>query len=205
MLLLRLLPVGLTFGILQVVLRLADDADLVRRLKARDPKAMSDLYDRYGRLTYSLICRVVRNQSAAEDLLQETFMRVWNRVGSFDAERGALGPWVLAVARNRAIDYLRSVDGRMQAGAVDLDRIEHPAQFSDIDDRALAIDRVRRLKGAFEKLTPNQRLVIELAYYEGMSQTEMAERLKQPLGTVKTWTRSALKVLRDELGEAAIA
>jgi len=205
MLLLRLLPAGLAFGILQVVLRLADDADLVRRLKVRDPKAMSDLYDRYGRLAYSLICRVVRNPSAAEDLLQETFMRVWNRVGSFDAERGALGPWVLAVARNRAIDYLRSVDGRMQAGAVDLDRIEHPAQFSGIDASTLAIDRVRRLKSAFEKLTPNQRLVIELAYYEGMSQTEMAERLKQPLGTVKTWTRSALKILREELTEAAIA
>jgi RNA polymerase sigma-70 factor, ECF subfamily len=205
MLLLRLLPAGLAFGILQVVLRLADDADLVRRLKARDPKAMSDLYDRYGRLAYSLICRVVRDPSAAEDLLQETFMRVWNRAGSFDADRGALGPWVLAVARNRAIDYLRSVDGRMQAGTVDLDRIEHPAQFSDLDTRALAIDRVRRLKSAFEKLTPNQRLVIELAYYEGMSQTEMAERLKQPLGTVKTWTRSALKILRDELAEAAIA
>jgi RNA polymerase sigma-70 factor (ECF subfamily) len=205
MLLLRLLPAGLAFGILQVVLRLADDADLVRRLKARDPKAMSDLYDRYGRLAYSLICRVVRDPSAAEDLLQETFMRVWNRAGSFDADRGALGPWVLAVARNRAIDYLRSVDGRMQAGTVDLDRIEHPAQFSDLDTRALAIDRVRRLKSAFEKLTPNQRLVIDLAYYEGMSQTEMAERLKQPLGTVKTWTRSALKILRDELAEAAIA
>ena len=205
MLLLRLLPAGLAFGILQVVLRLAGDADLVQRLKMRDPKAMSDLYDRYGRLVYSLICRVVRNPSAAEDLLQETFMRVWNRVGSFDAERGALGPWVLAVARNRAIDYLRSVDGRMQTGAVDLDRIEHPAQFSDLDASALAIDRVRRLKSAFEKLAPNQRLVIELAYYEGMSQTEMAERLKQPLGTVKTWTRSALKILRDELMEAAIA
>jgi RNA polymerase sigma factor (sigma-70 family) len=123
---------------LQVVLRLADDADLVRRLKARDPKAMSDLYDRYGRLAYSLIHRVVRNASAAEDLLQETFMRVWNRVGSFDAERGALGPWVLAVARNRAIDYLRSVDGRMQAAAVDLDRIEHPAQFSGIESSRAA-------------------------------------------------------------------
>jgi RNA polymerase sigma-70 factor (ECF subfamily) len=205
MLLLRLLPVGLAFGILQVVLRLADDAGLVQRLKARDPKAMSDLYDRYGRLAYSLICRVVRNPSAAEDLLQETFLRVWNRVGSFDAERGALGPWVLAVARNRAIDYLRSVDGRMQAGAVNLDRIEHPSQFSDIDASTLAIDRVRRLQSAFEKLAPNQRLVIELAYYEGMSQTEMAARLKQPLGTVKTWTRSALKILRDELVEAAIA
>src|SRR5216684_6190862 len=116
MLFLKLLPALMAFGVIQAVLRYKDDSELAQRLKARDPKAMSDLYDRYGRLAYSLIYRVVRNPSAAEDLLQETFMRVWNRVGSFDAERGALGPWVLAVARNRAIDYLRSVDGRMQAG-----------------------------------------------------------------------------------------
>ena len=167
---------------------------------------MNDLYDRYARLTYSLILRIVRNPSTAEDLVQETFLRIWNRVQSFDAERGALGAWVLTVARNRAIDYLRSTDGRMQAGAMELDQLERPGWFAKLDSAALAIDRVRRLKRAFEeKLTPTQRQVIELAYYEGMSQTEMAERLKQPLGTVKTWMRSALKILRDELAEAAIA
>jgi RNA polymerase sigma-70 factor (ECF subfamily) len=201
----KLLPVTLAFGILQVVLRLADDADLVRRLKVREPKAMNDLYDRYGRSMYSLILRIVRNPSTAEDLVQETFLRIWNRVQSFDAERGALGAWVLTVARNRAIDYLRSTDGRMQAGAMELDQLERPGLFAKLDSAALAIDRVRRLKSAFEKLTPTQRQVIELTYYEGMSQTEMAERLKQPLGTVKTWTRSALKILRDELAEVAIA
>jgi RNA polymerase sigma-70 factor, ECF subfamily len=205
MLLFKLLPVGLAFGILQVVLRLADDGDLVRRLKAHEAKAMNDLYDRYGRLTYSLIFRIVRNPSTAEDLVQETFLRVWNRVQSFDAERGALGAWVLTVARNRAIDHLRSTDGRMEAGAIELDQLERPGLFAKLDSAALAIDRVRRLKGAFEKLTPTQRQVIELAYYEGMSQTEMAVRLNQPLGTVKTWTRTALKVLRDELAEVAIA
>ena len=205
MLLLKLLPAGLAFAILQVALRLADDADLVRRLKAREPRAMNDLYDRYGRLAYSLICRIVRNPSTAEDLVQETFLRVWNRVQSFDAERGALGAWVLTVARTRAIDHLRSVDGRMEAGAIELDHLERPGLFAKLDSAALAMDRVRRLKSAFEKLTPAQRQVIELAYYEGMSQTEMAERLKQPLGTVKTWTRSALKILRDELAEVAIA
>ncbi len=205
MLLFKLLPAGLALGILQVFLRLADDPSLVRRLKAHEPKAMNDLYDRYGRVAYSLIYRIVRNSSTAEDLVQETFLRVWNRVQSFDAERGALGAWVLTVARNRAIDYLRSVDGRMEASAIQLDHLERPGIFAKLDATALAIDRVRRLKSAFEKLTPAQRQVIELAYYEGMSQTEMAERLKQPLGTVKTWTRSALKVLRDELAEVAIA
>jgi RNA polymerase sigma-70 factor, ECF subfamily len=203
--LLKLLPAGLAFLILQVALRLGEDAGLVRRLKAREPKAMNDLYDRYGRLTYSLIHRIVRNPSTAEDLVQETFLRIWNRVQSFDAERGALGAWVLTVARNRAIDHLRSVDGRMEAGAIDLDQLERPGLFARSDTAALGIDRVRRLKTAFEKLAPAQREVIELAYYQGLSQTEMAERLKQPLGTVKTWTRSALKILRDELAEAAIA
>src|ERR1700692_1288811 len=174
----KLLPAGLTYILLQVALRLKDDTNLAKRLKDRDPRAMSELYDRYGRLAYSLIYRVVRNSGAAEDLVQETFLRVWNRVQSFDQTRGALGPWVLTVARNRAIDYLRSVDGKMAAGALEIDRLEHAALFSDFEDTALSIDRVRRLKGAFEKLSPNQRMVIELAYYEGLSQSEMAERLK---------------------------
>lgn len=201
----NLIPAVLAFAILQAALRSKDDADLARRLRARDPHVMAKLYDRYGRLAYSLIYRVVRDTGVAEDLVQETFLRVWNRAQSFDTERGALGPWILTVARNRAIDHLRSTEGRMAAGALELDRVENPALFADFEDKALTLDRARRLKDAFTKLTPVQREVIELAYYEGLSQTEMAERLKQPLGTVKTWVRTALKVLREQLSEAAIA
>ena len=84
---LKLLPQGLAYGLLQVSLRRADDRGLVRRLKTRDSKAMADLYDRYGRAAYSLILRIVRNSSTAEDLMQETFLRVWNRVHSFDVEK----------------------------------------------------------------------------------------------------------------------
>ena len=199
----RLIPISLALALLQVALRFRDDADLARRLRERDAGAMRELYDHYGRLIYSLIQRMVRNSAAAEDLVQETFLRIWNRMPAFDQERGALGPWVLTVARNRAIDYLRSTDGRMSAGALDLDRLEHPGQFCDFDNRALSLDRARMLKEAFEKLTPNQKTVIELAYYEGLSQTEMADRMQQPLGTIKTWVRSALKVLREQLTEAA--
>lgn len=199
------LAAALLYLIVQVALRFKNDPDLARRLKSREPRAMEDLYDRYGRLAYSLIYRIVRNPAAAEDLVQETFLRVWNRAQSFDAERGALGPWVLTVARNRAIDYLRSIDGRMSAGSFELDRMDQPAQFTAFEDSAISIDRARRLKSAFEKLNPNQRLVIELAYFEGLSQSEMADRIKQPLGTIKTWVRSALKILRDELLERAIA
>jgi RNA polymerase sigma-70 factor (ECF subfamily) len=198
-----LLPAAL--AILQVALRLKDDPDLAQRLKTRDPKVMGDLYDRYARLVYSLIFRVVRNSSAAEDLTQETFLRVWNRAQGFDAEKGALGPWIVTIARNRAIDYIRSADGRMASRTLDLANLEHPRLFQDFDSAALSVDRARRLKDAFEKLTPNQKTVIELAYYEGLSQTEMAERMQQPLGTVKTWVRAALKTLREQLAEVATA
>jgi RNA polymerase sigma-70 factor (ECF subfamily) len=157
------------------------------------------LYDRYGRLVYALILRVVRDNGIAEDLVQETFLRVWNRIQGFEAEKGALGPWLLAVARNRAIDYLRSAGGRMRR-AVELDETEHPALFTDLEKQILNSDRVRRVKDALAKLSASQRAVIELAYFEGMSQTEIAERMGQPLGTVKTWARTALKSLRDEFG-----
>jgi RNA polymerase sigma-70 factor (ECF subfamily) len=160
---------------------------------------MAELYDRYGRLVYALIMRVVRDSGIAEDLVQETFLRVWNRVRSFEAEKGALGPWLLAVARNRAIDYLRSAGGRMRH-AIELDQTDHPALFTDLEKEILNSDRMRRVKDALEKLSASQRTVIELAYFEGMSQTEIAEHMGQPLGTVKTWARAALKSLRDEFG-----
>lgn len=195
----------LFFPILETVLRFQDDGDLARRLKAREPQALAHVYDRYGRAVYSVIYRMVRNTSAAEDLAQETFLRVWSRARAFDQQKGSLGPWILTIARNRAIDYLRSVEGRMGATTLELDRLEQPARFADLSATILHVDRVRLLKEAFEKLTPNQRTVIELAYFEGLSQTEMAGRLQQPLGTVKSWVRTALKVLRDELGEAATA
>lgn len=200
----ELLP-ALALGILQVALRFKKESDLARRLKARDPHAMADLYDRFGRIAYSVIYRIVRNAGAAEDLVQETFLRVWSRAHSFDQERGALGPWILTVARHRAIDYLRSIDGRMSAASLEIERLEHPALFEGLENDALSIDRARRLRAALDKLSDNQRRVIELAYFEGLSQTEMAERMRQPLGTVKTWVRSALKILRNELSEAAIA
>jgi RNA polymerase sigma-70 factor (ECF subfamily) len=195
----------LAVPLLSAVLKHRDDGDLVTRLKHRDADAVAALYDRYGRIIYSLILHVVRNQAIAEDLVQETFLRVWNRIHGFDPERGALGPWILTIARNRAIDYLRSFENREVESPIELERLEQPALFVNLESDILNIDRIRLLREAFEKLTPNQRAVIELAYFEGLSQTEMSERLKQPLGTVKTWIRTALKTLRAELGEAVVA
>lgn len=181
-----------------------DDRNLAERLKRREPAVMGELYDRYGKLAFSLIYRIVRDVGVAEDLVQETFLRVWNRAQGFDGERGALGPWLLAVARNRAIDYVRSSGGKMTRGAVELEAAEHPSVFVNFEADVLSQDRARRVRGAMGRLNENQRHVIELAYFEGLSQSEMAERMGQPLGTVKTWVRTALKNLRDELSEKAI-
>ena len=143
---------SLIFPLLNAVLQYRDDGELIDRLKRRDPQAMSTLYDRYGRLCYSIILRIVRNEAVAEDLVQETFLRVWNRVQGFDPARGALGPWILTVARNRSIDYLRSFEGRGVESAFEIDRLEHPALFVDLENSILNSDRVRVLREAFHKL-----------------------------------------------------
>ena len=175
------------------------DGDLLARLQRRDPQALAELYDRYGRMVFGLILRIVQDRGTAEDLVQETFLRVWNRVGGFDSEQGAVGPWLLAVARNRAIDYLR-YRGRRPESSLELNETENPALFADVQADPLRFDMVRQIKTALGKLTGQQREAIELAYFEGMSQTEIAEKMRQPLGTVKSWMRRALQQMREELG-----
>jgi RNA polymerase sigma-70 factor (ECF subfamily) len=181
------------------------DEDLARRLQRRDSIAMAEIYDRFGRLAYSVILSIVRDGAVAEDLVQETFLRVWNRIHAFEPARGALGPWLLAIARNRAIDHLRSLSAGMDRNAYELDLREHPSLFVDMERDVLNINHARVIRQAIAKLSANQQKVIELAYYEGLSQTEMAERMGEPPGTVKTWVRTALKHLREELGQAVEA
>ncbi len=193
------------FPILFALADVQADREIARRLKNREQEALGTLHDRYGRLAFSLILRVVKNSAVAEDLVQETFLRVWNRAQAFDEEKGALGPWVLTVARNRAIDYLRSVNGRMSQNMYELSGNEQQSMFGDLEKDILNSDRARILREAFQKLNENQKTVLEMAYFEGLSQTEMAEKMKQPLGTVKTWVRSGLQALRAELGEALMA
>ncbi len=175
------------------------DGDLLVRLQRRDPQALAELYDRYGRMVFGLILRIVQDRGTAEDLVQETFLRVWNRAAGFDSEQGAVGPWLLAVARNRAIDYLR-YRGRRPESSLEWNETENPALFADVQTDPLRFDTVRQVKSALAKLTGQQREAIELAYFEGLSQTEIAERMRQPLGTVKSWMRRALQQMRDELG-----
>ena len=166
---------------------------------------MADLYDRFGRLAWSVIVAIVHDAATAEDLVQETFLRVWNQAHAFEPGRGALGPWLLAVARNRAIDHVRSKSARMDRNAYELDAREHPSLFVNMEREVLNTDAARVIRKAISTLNEKQQKVIELAYYEGLSQTEMADRMGEPLGTVKTWVRTALKHLREELGQGVTA
>jgi RNA polymerase sigma-70 factor (ECF subfamily) len=179
-----------------------DDRELIERLRGRDPQAMSDLYDRFSRVVFSVIVRIVRNSSVAEELTQEAFLRAWNRGGDFDATRGKIGPWLLTIARNRAIDYLRSTAGQQQATTYELVSSERVALFVNNEERMLDQEQARRIRAGFSKLNENQRKVLELAYFEGLSQSEMAAKLGQPLGTVKTWVRTALATLRENFHAA---
>ncbi len=179
-----------------------EDSALAEKLRRRDPDAMSHLYDRYARVVYSVILRIVRNASVAEELAQESFIRAWNRASAFDAARGKIGSWLLTIARNRAIDYLRSSAGHQQASTFELESSERVTLFVDTEDRMLEQEQARRIRAAFAKLNANQRQVLEMAYFEGLTQVEMAERLGQPLGTIKTWVRTALITLRESFHAA---
>jgi RNA polymerase sigma-70 factor (ECF subfamily) len=174
-----------------------DDKELIERLRSRDPQAMADLYDRFSKVVFSVIVRIVRNASVAEELTQEAFLRAWNRGGDFDTSRGRIGPWLLTIARNRAIDYLRSTAGQQQANTYELVSSERITLFVNNEQKMLDQEQARRIRAGFSKLNENQRKVLELAYFEGLSQSEMAEKLGQPLGTVKTWVRTALSTLRE--------
>lgn len=171
------------------------DDNLARRLQRREPDAIAELYDRFGRIAYSIIAAIVRDNQAAEDLVQETFLHAWNEAHAFEPGSAALGPWVLAIARNRALDHVRPERGAL----------EHPSLFAGTEREALDTDRLQAIRKGIAKLEPKQQKLIQLAYYEGLSQNEMAERIGEPLETVKTLVRSALRHLREELGQTVNA
>lgn len=180
-----------------------EEGGLFDRLRRRDAQAMAQLYDRYGRAVYALIHRIVQDTAVAEDLVQETFLRIWNQAQAFDPGRGSAAAWILTVARNRAIDWKRSAEGKAERNLWEVYDDERPAQFLDFEKQLIHADQAERVRRAMEKLNDKQRTVIELAYFEGLTQSEMAERTGQPLGTIKTWVRAALQLLRQELGGAS--
>jgi len=166
---------------------------------------MAELYDKYGGLLYSVIMRAVANQATAEDLLQETCLRIWNRIHTFDTERGRLDGWIVTVARNRAIDYLRSLRSQPGESSATLEDLEHSGFFVTRETEAERLACRKAVGAALDRLNEQQREVLELTHFQGLTQTEIAERMNKPLGTVKSLVRSALKVLRTSVVEAGRA
>lgn len=171
-----------------------EDRALLLRMRARDETALEALYDRYGGLVYTLALRIVGDRELASEVLQDTFLRCWRRVEQYDASRGRVAAWLMGVARNRAIDVLRSRQHRSRSehGAATLPGDPgEPAQPDASDAVALR----HAVTSALEALPSSQREVIELAYYGGLTHTEIAERVGAPLGTIKTRMRAGLERL----------
>jgi len=176
-----------------------NDRDLhsLERVRAGEPAALEELYDRHSPLLYSMILRIVSRAADAEEVLQEAWLQAWRRADSYDPKRGTVIAWLLNMARSRAIDRVRSAASRQRmedrAEAEPVESVAAPPE--DVERRQLSA----RVRAALDELGAQQRQVIELAYFGGLSQTEIAAKLSTPLGTVKSWTRSALLSLRERL------
>ena len=173
----------------------AADADLMQRLVAGDREAIGELYDRHAARVLSLAHRIVRNSGDAEDVVQEVFSQAWRTAPNYQAARGTVAGWLLMMTRTRAIDRLRSRQARRDHGTkADLDTV--PAATAAQPDELIARQQAAHVRSALTELPAEQRIALELAYFDGLTQTEIAEQLKTPLGTVKTRIRAALARLR---------
>jgi RNA polymerase sigma-70 factor (ECF subfamily) len=180
------------------------DAALMERLRQRDVRAFEELYDRHCRVVYGLVLRILQQASIAEEVVQDIFLQLWRNAAHYDVARGAFQPWLLTLARNRALDHLRLKSERQrrredQAEPLPPAAVSAPDFAGNLDDQRRAA-RVRELMSA---LKPQQRRALELAYFEGLTHCEIAARLEEPLGTVKSWIRMGLLKLKEGLQATA--
>lgn len=177
----------------------AADEELLGAVASGDESALAQLYDRYSAILFGLLLRILRDRGEAQDVLQEVFLRTWQRARDFDASRGRVLPWLSMLARSRALDRLRSLGSRSRAAA---EAAREPGEsVGDGADQAIASENGRRVRRALAEIPEAQREALRLAYFEGLTQAEIAVRLARPLGTVKTQMRLGLTKLRDLLRE----
>lgn len=173
------------------------------RITARDTGALGELYDRFGRLVYSMAYNVLGDGALAEEVTQDVFIRVWEKSETYQQNQGRVGSWLTSLARNRAIDIYRSRKVRPEGNLVGFP-VEEALDLPDDNNVEAAVeaqDRRRRLHKALSQLPEPQRLALSYAFFRGYSHGEIAEALKEPLGTVKTRIRLAMQKLRELLGE----
>ena len=168
----------------------------------KDPEAFEVFYDRHGGAAFSLAYRILGERGAAEDCIQEAFISIWRSGGKFDPTRGSVRSWTLSIVRNRAIDVLRSKAGKAPKMTFDDDEILESRPAEDLtDEEAMRHETATEVRGALSQLPDEQSKVIQLAYFGGFSQSEIAAMLNVPLGTVKGRMRLGLEKIRGELAE----
>lgn len=173
--------------------------EMIRSIAAGDESALGELYDTTSRPVFGLALRILNDPCAAEEVTLEVYTQVWRQAETYDARRGTPSAWILTIARSRAIDRFRSTD-QTRRRADTLDVVETtPASGPGPETHAADAERREIVVAALDSLPAEQRAVIELAYFGGLSHSEIAEKLSQPLGTVKTRTRLAMMRLRDAL------
>jgi RNA polymerase sigma-70 factor (ECF subfamily) len=178
-----------------------EDAALVRAMADGDDRALGALYDRWQGIVHGVVARILRQPNDIEDIVEETFWQAWRQASRFDPARGAVQTWLLTIARSRALDRARAIRRRRES-PIEGDDGEVVVQQVAPDDPGLdaeAAERRRVVTAALAQLPAEQREVLELGYYGGLSQSEIAERTGQPLGTVKTRMRLAMQKLRSQL------
>ena len=182
--------------------QLDGEIELLRRVAQGDRRGFEELYDRFSGVLFSTAYRVLNNQEAAEDVLQDVFVQIWEKAPLYDPTRGKPMTWAITLTRNKAIDRLRSAQCRSRLQDELLQESQTAEQFDDRSsfDAASTSDTNKLVHGAIQKLSKDQREAIELAFFSSLTQLEIAERLKLPLGTIKARIRRGMMRLRDLLG-----
>jgi RNA polymerase sigma-70 factor (ECF subfamily) len=175
-----------------------EDRELIRRMASKDAGALDAFYTRYQRLAFSLVLRIVGNRADAEDVLTDVFWQVWQQAPRYDSSRGKPVAWLLTISRTRAIDRLRAA-GRQQTQATELNDPMGPPAAPAEPDPFVQTDTRQAVQQALQSLPEQQRIPLEMAYFQGMSHTEIAAALGQPLGTVKDRIRTGMMHLKKQL------